>query len=68
MMPFLDQNLVQALSGGVPTCYLSFPDDSGFAALNDNEHLVGNDVLRSADSVAIGLVFQDRVVRDPHLH
>ncbi len=66
MTPFLDQSLVQALPGGVPTFYLSFPDNSGFAAFENDDFLNGNQVLRNTDSVAIGLVFQDRVVRDPH--
>jgi len=66
MIPFLESELVQSLVGGVPTCYISFSDNSGFSSLEDNSHLNGNDVLRTADSVTIGMVFQDRVVRDPH--
>ena len=66
MLPFLEPELVKSLSGGVPTCYFSFTDNSGFASLDGNSHMAGNNVLRSADSVAIAMMFQDRVVYDPH--
>ena len=64
-MPFLSKEIAKILPGGLPTFYFSFPNDNGFAALEENKVMAENEVLRSSDNVKFGIISQDRMTRDP---
>jgi phosphatidylserine/phosphatidylglycerophosphate/cardiolipin synthase-like enzyme len=65
--PFPIRDVIGALSGGLPTFYLVFPNATGLTAV-DGQIAPASDVLRgSGTDVTIAVVFQDRVTRDPAL-